>query len=581
MLDEANKKLIKLCNLLDFDCYIFDDPSLSDKNLLRYKKLKQEIDAVIIKDNIIFLVDIYSGLNHDKAKKKIGDFVTGLGKNLQANIIDQLEIVGTGKGGKQKKEAKTKLNIIKKIHAKIKTKNYYPIIKKVSFYPEIDITEEIEDYYTKKNHLIVDKELYTYFMVANKTLGADYLFKQIMSFANIKKVELNKKTSTGCSEPRQMVGNKVTRLELVQDKMIMYSSTLPVEKIVEFTTVFRIGQKKSDIKGFQRIIKEKRIKKIGKEYLGKSETFPNNIIIALDPETYKEEKKFYNNRSSEINLYEEFNSLLIIDGQHRFFSFQKAGLLDREVLITFIFFKNKKTAYQEMYKMFYKINTKQENIDASLNFMLKAMIDDKSEEAFWFNVFRKLNNTKGFFKNKVSFKEKQLRYRDEKGIISVIKYGGLLSLNKVSKKIPGLYTIYPSINKKERIIFAIKLLNNYFSIVANQLIKISEDKEYIAPREIGALIRLVRHFIIKDSKKLIALGKIKNINNVRGDNKKAVNYFRKILGYIDFKETVESDLSASNWAAVEGLMFKYIRSKKASFGDKKLLSKKGLDIYQS
>ena len=573
---KANQALERFSEHLEFEVNFFDTQKINYN--LQYPSSGTEIDAIMLSNNVVFIIEIYSGKNSKEAENKIIKFERGMRTLNQAGDLGRLKVMNTSLAQNEKNKSTEKLNIIKK-HIDEYGKNYKLIIKKICFFPEIDIDEAIKDERAKKDIYIIDKEIYLYFQEIYKTLGKEYLFRDLVCFLNINESQLEKKSASTGSRLATEKSKKVTRLELQTDRMVMYSTSFAVREIEKLVTVFRIGQKRFNVKGFQRMIKNSRLNKIAKEYLETNETFPNNIIIALNPEIYNKESVFYDKDTEEIVLFREYNSLLIIDGQHRFFSFFKNGDLDRQILVTLIYFKGGINALPEVYKMFYKINHKQERIDPSLSFVLKALIYSDSQERFWFEVFKKLNKTKGIFKNKVVFKERQLRYEDEQSIISVITYGGILRLNKSTNKLKGLEEFYEGKRETSKIKFSYNLLNNYFQLIQEEFIKQVGNNQILQPREIGALMRLIRHFMVRNKDLIEYLG----INNKLGSgsrNKKKKKLV-KIISLINFDKLINSNLPSSNWAGTEGLILKHIHSnkKERNFGDKEILSKKGKEIF--
>jgi hypothetical protein len=108
------------------------------------------------------------------------------------------------------------------------------------------------------------------------------------------------------------------------------------------------------------------------------------------------------------------------------------------------------------------------------------------------------------------------------------------------------------------------------------------NKNKLSPREIGALIRLLRHFIISDKEKVKKMGEGEDI--VKSENKDDINtvkYFEEILKLIPFEKVINLEYPTSNWAAVEGYMLKKIHESEPNFGNKILLSKKGLEVYNN
>lgn len=573
----GNDKLESLCKNVSFELFLFDDHPVNF-NLID-DSTGGEIDAIALYKNLILIIEVYSGRNHDEVIKKLTEFRRD---SWNIGSIDEVKILKVSNSNKSAKKRGEKLlqSLLKKVDV---YRNHREVIRKVFFCPEIDVSEDNEDRYARHGIYIIDKEVVTYFDEIFKTLESEYLFRDLMGFLSVRKMDLEKISAAGTGQPSLTDPKKVIRLELANRGMIMYSTSFPIKDLEQYVTVFRIGQKRYDTKGFQRMIKNNRLLKIVEEYLSRNETFPNNVIIALDPELYGDEKEFYNERRQWIRLYDEYNSLIIIDGQHRFFSFFKGKMFDREILVNLIYFRGGVRAIPELYRMFDKINRKQENIEASLSFVLKALIEPKSDAGFWFLVFKKLNNEKGFFKNKVSFKERQLRYEDEKSIVSVINYGGILKLNddKTANRVKfaGLNVLYANKNWQGKIRFAANLLKNYFNIVQDVLIEQNKNKEDLSPREIGALIRLIRHFLIKDARQLLVLGQINDFSGLSAGRRRSVNYIKRIVGKIDFKAIINSDLPASNWAGTEGLLLRQINDSGTKFGSRKILSPKGLKIY--
>jgi len=584
----ANDKLRNLAQNLGFDIKIFDDKeNLGPEIKLREKSKDGEIDAIMLYQNIVCLVGINKGKGDD-INKEIEKFFEKLDKvDSVASLNLSLEI--TKKAGKKindKKQAADALLKEVKDHITTNTSNYEMILVKMFFCPHKQLDEEFLRKARDERKIIIDKDTHEYFEAVCFRLNKECLFSDFIHFLNLSKIDLGKKCSAQIKKPGKSSPYRVVRLELEKDKIIMYSLPLRVDHILQYVTVFRMAQK-YDKKGFQRMIKEKRLDKISREYLSENQTFPNNIIIALNPEIYKDEKDFFNSSNEEISLYDEFNSLIIIDGQHRFFSFVKGNKTDREVLVTLIFFKgqDQEENYLLMDKLFYKINKTQERLDPNLSFILEARIEPNSEANFWYEVFKKLDK-KGFFANRFSFKESTLRKNDaKKSIISVIKYGGVEQINRM-KKTKGIsadgLSVFYSGNKQDNITFAFNLFKNYFDViekVLHQQKSIHKDK--LSPREIGALVRLIRHFVITEKNYLELLGKNEDITKSKQqDHVKAVKHIMSILSNVQFKRIIESDLAPSNWAAVEGFMLKNIHKKKASFGNKNLLSRKGLEIYR-
>lgn len=582
----ANQLLRDLGQNAGFKVFIFDDPDLFGPEIkLREKSKDAEIDAVLLYKNIICIVGINAG-SGESVNSEITKFFEKLDKIEDVRNLD-LNVKVTAKSDKKiqdkRKSAETSLEEVNKYIEDVSAE-YKLILRKIFFCPFRRLEEETIRK-TQKEEKVIDKDIFDYFQAVLNRLNKGFLFYDLAHFLEIRIIDIEKKSASKMPKPEKTAPFQVSRLPLEKDKIIMYSLPLAAENIMEYATVLRVARK-YDKKGFQRMVKPGRLKKINEDYLKINETFPNNVIIALDPELYVNEKDFYDPTKRELTFFKEYNSLIIIDGQHRFFSLVVGGKKSRNILVTLIFFNNEdeEKNYLSMYRMFYKINKTQERIDPNLSFVLKAKIDTASEENFWNCVFENLDK-KGFFAKRFSFKETTMRKKSEpRSIVSVITYGGVLTLNRTYKKkgieVPGLDIFYGS-DRTKNVEFAFNLLKNYFDIVEAVLYDQGVSKDLLTPREIGALIRLIKHFIIDNQNGLKELGSVENITKKKTrPDKNVVKYFTKTLHYIPFSDTLSLEYPASNWAAVEGYMLKKINFKKTGFGNRSMLSKKGLEVYK-
>lgn len=577
----ANNLLRNVAQSLGFKAYIFDDPEIGPEIKLREASKNGEIDAVLLFKNIICLVGISKGRN---VEKKIRRFFEKLDKVRETSDLKLTLSISARDENRVKNKKEAAEGLLEEIENDMKSKcsKYDLILRKIFFCPNKELEEKVIER-AQDDEFVIDKDIFEYFDEVLNRLDRDFLFNDFMYFLRVKKVDLEKKGISKIRIPAKSPPFRVERAELEKGRIVMYSLFPKVEDIKNYVTVLRIARK-YDKRGFQRMIKPTRLKKIDDGYLSQNYTFPNNIIIALDPELYKKEEDFYDEKEKRITFFDEYNSLIIIDGQHRFFSFVKGYKLDRDILTTLIFFRDFKEKDFLMEKMFYEINKKQERIDPNLSFALKAKIDPDSEENFWYRVFQELNK-RGFFANRFSFKETTMRRREgKKSIVSVVTYGGVLRLNRKYKakgiEVEGLDRFYGE-DKVANINFAFNLLKNYLDIIETVMHGQGVNKDDLAPREIGGLLRLIKHFMVTDRSRLEILGTTKDITGSQEEeHKEVVKYFEKLLGYIPFGETIRLDYPASNWAAVEGYMLRRINNKQVNFGNENLLSKKGLEVYR-
>ncbi len=576
----SNDEFRKLCQNLGFNFTIIDDPSNKAVNIRDTSK-NGDIDAFIYEQNIVCAIGINRGAG-SHVEKEIDNYFQKLDRKDSYSKL-ALEVYGSQKDNSVLKKVQAELKRLNAHFKKFAAPTYKEIFIKIFFCPNRVIQEAILEKRHKDGEIIIDKDIYEYFMAVSSRLPKNCLVNDFYYLLGVKKTDLQKIVSSRSKKPNKILPTFAERLE-IDKNLIIYTLCPSIEDINNLVTVRRISNK-YDKNGFQRMIKPSRLQKIKTDYLSINRTFPNNIIAALNPEFYKDEHDFFSKKDKEFSFFDEFNSLFIIDGQHRFYSFLHAKKLDRQIILSLLLFKHKKEdqKFLQMDRMFYDINKKSEKIDPNLAFSLLAKIDNQSEENFWFDVFTKLLIRSSLFKNRFTFKESTIKEKEKKSIISVIQYGGVLKLNKAVKKagvnIPGLESYYTTKSRNQKIEFATNLLQNYFEVIEKIMYEQSFKKDDLSPRDIGAFLRLLSHFNLSESLSVKKMGETKQI--LKSTDKSTVNIFHNILKNIDFNELYQLDLSPSNWAAVEGYLLKKINTSIANFGNKFILSKKGLEIYES
>ena len=546
-----------------------------------------EIDAIVMHQNLFLLVGINNGINDDveTERKKFFDnlqhiqSISDLNLKIEASFAKKEKKAGESKMA----EAQTRLEGVRNEITNFQKGGFDPIVRRLFFCPK----KKVETAFGRQGELSIDRDVFDYFNAVNERLDRDYLRRDFFYFAGVKRGDLERKSPSKSGARPKSSGYEVTRVPIEADKIIAYPLSVRVEDIQEYVTVLRLSQK-YDRRGFQRMVDGDRLKKINTGYLVKNETFPNNIIIAMNPEIYSSEQMFFAPTGSggqgQLYFTNEYNSLVMIDGQHRFFSLYMGKKTDRLIFATFLYFKseNLDDRFTQMHKMFYDINKNQHKIDANLSFRLKAKIEPDSLEAFWYEVFTRLDR-KGYFKGRYSWREGNLREVGKKSIISVIKYGGILGLigdqRKRGRIYPGLETVYSktSIGKIE---FAFNLIHNYFEIIERILNKQRVSKDRLAPRDVGALLRLIRHAIYQSRKNVKVLGEMDDVKAPTGkEQQAAVEYFEENLRSIPFKNLLKLKLGASSWPSVEGYMLAKMRERDSKLGVPSLLSRSGREVY--
>jgi DGQHR domain-containing protein len=580
----ANNEFKILTSNLGFKPLIFDDENLFGKGVkLNERSKKQEIDGIAYTENIVCLFGITKSTGYSAVEHSFNRYFEKLDKVEDYNSLD-LEIHGGG-SAKTNSKLKEALLYLKEVQDQIKkySTSHKHLLFKVFFCPFCHVPQETILARKESNEIIIDKDLYDYFQVVGQRLGKEYMKYDFLAFLGVKKSDMAKLFQGKSSKPAQSVPYICTKLKVDQNTTL-FSIIPSIDDMKEYATVLRIAGK-YDKKAFQRMIKSNRLEKINNDYLNYNYTFPNNVIVALNPEIYKNEEEFYNEKTLQFQFYQEFNSLFIIDGQHRFFAFIHGKKTDRQIIVTLLHFKHEKIedSYLEMSNMFYDINKKSEKIDPNLAFNILAKIKPESEENFWLKVFEWLIENNKFFKDKYSFRENTIKEVKKKSIVSVLQYGGILKLNKTIKRgiiVDGLASFYNNLKRDDQIQFAGTLLDNYFDILDTVIHAQGLSKDDIGPREVGALCRLLRHFLISDKTHIKVLGEIRHAKKQNMPACKAAALrFTKILTSVDFKDIIDLDVPSSNWAAVEGALLSGINKLNKNFGSTNLLSKKGLEYY--
>ena len=192
---------------------------------------------------------------------------------------------------------------------------------------------------------------------------------------------------------------------------------------------------------YQRLIDKSKMKAIRKHVIEKQSSFYNNVIVALpkDVEVVKSDKttsplldieSSYDDPGMLLCLPEEFNSLCIIDGQHRVYAYHEGGTSDeiveklrseRHLLVTGIAFPKKMgeaDRLKHQSEIFLDINKNAKPIAADLLLYIQKLQNPLADTSIAQDVLTALN-AHGVFEH--TFQQSPL---DAKGIktASIIKF---------------------------------------------------------------------------------------------------------------------------------------------------------------
>ncbi|MCK5609151.1 DGQHR domain-containing protein [Candidatus Pacearchaeota archaeon] len=146
----------------------------------------------------------------------------------------------------------------------------------------------------------------------------------------------------------------------------------------------RKKDKLEDYIGIQRPLNPDRVEEIKKYVQTSDASFPNSIILAVNPDKYYIEGDM-------IYIKKSKNSANIIDGQHRLSGFDKDTENNFEVILTLF----PELELEDQSYLFSVINTKMTRINASLAQDLYEFTTITTPEKLAHNIAKTLNKTKG------------------------------------------------------------------------------------------------------------------------------------------------------------------------------------------
>ena len=252
---------------------------------------------------------------------------------------------------------------------------------------------------------------------------------------------------------------------------------------------------------YQRLVNPKKIKEIKKFIKEERGIFPTNIIISFDSSG-----DFFKPSGSKINdiqfgllsLPNKFQSVTIIDGQHRLFAYDNLEEADKDLIYVIAFHK---LSPERQVQTFININEKQTKVSSSLMWDLYPNILDVDSEDFIKAkisvLVKKLNNEESSaLKGAIQYDSAEYSDKGSKitleSICTAIKSEGIIQI------IEGKLDSYLVTHNKEKIIY--QLLEGYFNAIKKLNPEHWDRKEKTknllrSNQGIGALIKLLKEII--------------------------------------------------------------------------------------
>lgn len=283
---------------------------------------------------------------------------------------------------------------------------------------KIDYTPEDFARYDKLR--FIDNPTYMYLTNMSKVIKKSFLY-EILRFLNIETPDYGSiSAGGGIPLPTRDVSiiypNDVTGMN---DGVGIVSFMMSPNELIKSSYVLRKDNWQEKIGLYQRLITEPRIKNIRKFILSTKRTFFNNIIVGLpsDIVIYDEEDKpitiesLDRYQNCKMRLSEGFNTMSIIDGQHRVYAYYENNILDEEekevqklrsklnLLVTGIVFPPEWTEFQKrsfQSDIFLQINRNAKNVSKDVLLHIESTKEPFSSFSIARNILEKMNKLEPF-----------------------------------------------------------------------------------------------------------------------------------------------------------------------------------------
>jgi len=254
-----------------------------------------------------------------------------------------------------------------------------------------------------KDLFFLDNENIKYLDYLTKVIGAFAKF-ELFALLNLESGEIDSSSNSEFSlESFFEIKNRIVTTQ--GDKADIFVFSMKVNELLSISTVSRYNGLPlifdNTLEGYQRIIKEGKVKDIATNYIKNRPyvIFPNSILLLL-PTSSKIEGK-------ELKIQNKYNSLEVIDGQHRLFAFGhksvKKGIRDKtDLIVTGIRLKKPNDKNFIAARIFCEINSSQSKVSKNLLYQLKYdVLKEKNYESLASKVLLLCNDVKNSALHKV------------------------------------------------------------------------------------------------------------------------------------------------------------------------------------
>lgn len=269
---------------------------------------------------------------------------------------------------------------------------------------------------------------------------------------------------------------------------------------------------------YQRLVKTTKIKEIKKFITEERGVFPTNIIISFESKS-----DFFKPKGAKINdiqfgvlsLPNQFQSITVIDGQHRLFAYDGLEQAEKDLIYVVAFHK---LSPEKQVQTFININEKQTKVSSSLMWDLYPNIlepDSKDYIKAKISLFVKKLNTESTSALQGTIQYDSAEYSNKGAKITLEAICTALKSEGIIQIIDGKLDSYLVKNNKEK--FTYELLESYFNSIKKLNPEHWDRKEKTknllrSNQGIGALIKLLKEIIRYIDRKGVYYEGMKAIN---------------------------------------------------------------------
>jgi len=534
------------------DMYKIEDNFTDSVSLLRKEKRRRsraDLPANEKLENELWLFLHKIGFNRLNCE---GECTVTVGKDPANQIEKKIDIVAESEDSILFIECSTQKTIEKKIKEWISDvkplRNYIKIEKKnigFAFFTDQEVSKSFNTILSEAGIKLITSKRLQYF---------DELMSNYKNLAYYQLLGYLFRDKPLLSIPKESFKIPAIKAKYSSNRYCYIFSIQPSKIIPLAVVLHRKMESHENISmNYQRLVRRKKINSI-KEYIEKEGgVFPTNIIISFDSKKknyFKVKDKISGIQFGEFELPNRYQSITVIDGQHRLFAYDKLEEGHSHFIYVIAFEKLK---IEDQIKMFVDINEKQTSVSSSLMWDIYPQIlvetDIRSRIS---SLAKKLNEKEGALHGVINYDSAPYSKQQPKitleSICSAIKSSKL-----IASKIDGISLQLQIDNDND--FYSYNILKSFYDSVSElspeQWNRTAKSMNILRSNlGVGALIYLCAEILDYLHKKnnLIPLKKNK-FEKIKQDFKKLLN---PVIDLVDTKTTKE-EIKAFKRTGIAGL----------------------------